>query len=137
MHPDDLAALAALIADELADRVRAELDTGDRRGGSVEDGFPQSWGRQGSRLLDAAEVARKLGVTRDAVYRQADRLGVIRIGDGPKARLRFDAKKVAAALDAYSTGREPSAPNPRPPRSRRRQTSNIGPASPLLPVRGL
>lgn len=41
-------------------------------------------------LIDAAEVARRFGVSRDYVYRYADELGGIRLGNGPRPRLRFD-----------------------------------------------
>ena len=41
------------------------------------------------RFVTASELARILRVSRDFVYSHADRLGVIRLGTGPKARLRF------------------------------------------------
>ena len=46
-------------------------------------------------LLTPAEVARRFGVSRAWVYSRADELGVIRLGDGRKPRLRFDAGAVA------------------------------------------
>lgn len=55
-----------------------------------------------SELLTAAEVARRHGVERGWVYTHADELGALRLGDGPKARLRFDPERVRAALDARS-----------------------------------
>ena len=39
--------------------------------------------------LRAAEVARRLGVTRDWVYEHASELHAVRIGGGPRPRLRF------------------------------------------------
>ena len=39
--------------------------------------------------LDANEVARRLGVSRDWVYEHADDLGASRIGSGTRPRLRF------------------------------------------------
>ena len=39
--------------------------------------------------LDAQEVARQLGVSREWVYEHADELGAMRIGSGPRPRLRF------------------------------------------------
>ena len=41
-------------------------------------------------LLTAAEVAARLAVARGWVYAHARELGVVRLGDGPRPRLRFD-----------------------------------------------
>lgn len=49
-------------------------------------------------LVDAATLAVKLGVSRPYVYEHADRLGVLRLGDGTKARLRFDVETARAAM---------------------------------------
>jgi hypothetical protein len=50
-----------------------------------------------ARLVDAATLARELGVERDWVYVNAERLGAIRLG-GPRGRLRFDREVVAEKL---------------------------------------
>lgn len=57
-------------------------------------------------LVDAATLARLLGVGRDFVYSHADELGALRLGSGPKARLRFDPDTARAAL----TGTPPPPP---------------------------
>lgn len=81
-------------------------------------------------LVDAAEVARRFGVSRDYLYAHAEDLGAVRLGSGPKARLRFDPERVRETLAARP--QEPSQPAvSRPPR-RTRQRSNAE----LLPVRG-
>ena len=80
LHPDDLAALADLVAQ----RVVAVLTES----------------RPGPVLLTAAEVARQFGVSAEWVRENADRLGVLRLGDGPRPRLRFDPDVVGAALTA-------------------------------------
>ncbi len=80
-------------------------------------------------LVDVAEIARRFGVSPDWVYSNADSLGVVRLGDGPKARLRFDPETVAQRLRAGSTP-EPSRPSH--PRRRRATQSSVD----LLPVRG-
>jgi hypothetical protein len=54
---------------------------------------------QSGRLVDAATLARELGVERDWVYAHADELGAIRLG-GPKGRLRFDRHEVGERLSA-------------------------------------
>jgi hypothetical protein len=56
--------------------------------------------------IDAAEVARRYSLSRDFVYEHADELGAVRIGSGPKGRLRFDPAKVVEALGGSSV-REP------------------------------
>ena len=70
--------------------------------------------RAGPELVDAATLAEMLGVDRDWVYANARRLGAVRLGDGPKARLRFDATRARAALAA--TEREHQPPPDKPPR---------------------
>ncbi|MFL5864147.1 MAG: hypothetical protein ACJ780_25815 [Solirubrobacteraceae bacterium] len=54
-------------------------------------------------LVDARDLAEELGVARDWVYANAERLGGVRLGDGPRARLRFDAER---AREALAAGRE-------------------------------
>ncbi|HEX4189331.1 MAG TPA: hypothetical protein VHY83_15700 [Solirubrobacteraceae bacterium] len=49
-------------------------------------------------LLEPKELARALNVSLDYVYAHATELGVMRLGDGPKARLRFDLHTARAAL---------------------------------------
>jgi hypothetical protein len=50
--------------------------------------------RRAGRLVDAATVARLLGVSRATVYANADQLGGIRLGNGKRARLRFDPARL-------------------------------------------
>jgi hypothetical protein len=69
---------------------------------------------QPSALLTAAEVASRFGVERSWVYAHARELGVIRLGEGPRPRLRFDPAVVEQLV------------NPRPP---------AGPVTALLPIR--
>jgi hypothetical protein len=80
-------------------------------------------------LIDAAEVARRFGVSRDYVYDNAERLGAKRLGDGPKARLRFDPAMVAEALSGSPESKSQDKRSPvRSVRSGRGVT--------LLPIRG-
>ena len=62
-----------------------------------------------SRMLSPSEVAAQLGVSRTWVYEHADDLGVVRLGKGPRARLRFDPKRVTRAVtpSAAETGSRP------------------------------
>jgi hypothetical protein len=79
-------------------------------------------------LVTAAEIARRFGVSRDTAYAKADEWGAIRLGDGPKARLRFDPQLVAERL---GTEKAPAA-KPRPRSHRRPSTA----PTELLPIRG-
>jgi hypothetical protein len=77
-------------------------------------------------LVDAAEIARRFNVSRDWVYANADDLGAVRLGDGPRGRLRFDPAVVGERLGAENSPRVPSVC---PRRSR-------GTTAALLPIRG-
>lgn len=52
----------------------------------------------GEEWIDAAQVARRFSLSRDYVYEHADELGAVRLGDGPRARLRFDVQAVRGWL---------------------------------------
>jgi|SRR5271165_1474970 len=108
--------------EQIAERV-AELLGRDHRQRPVE----------AARLLEASELARRLGVSREWVYEHATELGAIGIGDGPRPRLRFDPEVAEAALAARRRGRDPAVPNlADTPSRRRRQQATSG--VPLLPV---
>jgi hypothetical protein len=53
----------------------------------------------GRELLTVAEVASRLRVSPKWVYAHQHELGALRLGDGPKARLRFDARVIDAGLE--------------------------------------
>ncbi len=82
-------------------------------------------------LLTVAEVAERLKMSPKWVYAHQRRLGVIKLGDGPKARLRFDPRAVEE-LRQPDAGPDPiAAPPEQPPRakrSRRRLVSRPLPA---------
>lgn len=118
LHPDDLAALADLVAE----RVLAGL--AEERGPDEDE-----------RLLTAAEVARRFRVSPEWVRENAGRLGVLRLGDGPRPRLRFDPERVAEELSARPVRGRSDAPNGPPGRvSRRRRARGSGKGTGLLPV---
>lgn len=111
--PEHIDLIAEAVADRLAERM-ADL-------GAPPPAEP---------LIDATEVARRLGVSREAVYAHAEELGAIRLGDTPKARLRFDPARVPAYQAGESEPAENGTP-PKPTASRRRLAS-----AELLPIRG-
>lgn len=83
-------------------------------------------------LVDVTELARHLGVTRAWVYQHAAELGAIRIGSGPRARLRFDLEAAKEAL--AGSERSPSAAVPRHMPPSRQPAFPSDPTVPRLPV---
>ena len=84
---------------------------------------------QADTLIDAGELARRLGVGRTWVYANAELLGAIRLGDGPRPRLRFDPMAVARAL----AGVESTPTDGSPQRLQRRRALARGDDG-LLPI---
>jgi hypothetical protein len=80
--------------------------------------------RQANDLVDAADLARVLGVDREWVYEHADRLGAIRLGDGLRPRLRFEVGRAVASFRDLSAERrvEPLRGGPQPPVPRPRRS---------------
>jgi len=92
-------------------------------------------GLQGRELVDAAELARRFGIERSWVYSHAIELGAVKLGHGPKPRLRFDPQIAARVLRRVGEG---SAADP-PARSGKRagQPSGSGGSGVrLLPIHG-
>jgi hypothetical protein len=92
-----------------------------------------------NRLLTPAELADFLAVERDYVYAHAEELGAIRLGGGPRARLRFDLEEVRRRLAAPpclgsrgSSELDPAPAKGLTPRGRRRMGTNVE----LLPIKG-
>jgi hypothetical protein len=83
LHPDDI--------DRIAQRVAAVLAEGPA--------VPRP-----ARYVDAAALARTLGVERSWVYAHADELGAVRLG-GPGGRLRFDLEDVRRRLQPRERSR--------------------------------
>lgn len=89
------------------------------------------------RTVDAATLATHLGVTRGFVYEHADQLGVVRIGNGPRPRLRFDLDQALEAWNACSSRKGSEGQNPPSRRrSRRAPRYRTGTGVELLPIRG-
>lgn len=90
----------------------------------------------GERLIDATEVARRLGVARSTIYDRAAEFGAIRLGAGPRPRLRFDPRIVEAAITRHRRSSARGEPDrPMPPRTRRQRSANRGRSTTLLPIR--
>ena len=85
-------------------------------------------GRRGE-LVDASEVARRFGVSRGWVYEHAGELGALRLGGGPRPRLRFELAAVDAALRSGVGQQERGSRG-----SRRRRAKPATSGVELLPV---
>ena len=83
------------LADRLADRLMARL-------GAPSRGLQKTFA-----LVDARGLAAELGVSVDYVYRHQAELGAMALGDGPKARLKFDLDRARQALDARQRSHRP------------------------------
>ena len=81
-------------------------------------------------LVDAAELARRLGIERSWVYAHASELGALRLGRGPRARLRFDFEIVIARM------RIAMESDDRGPKARQRRPPAHAPGPDLLPIKG-
>jgi hypothetical protein len=104
--------------DAVARRVAELLEPGDPRVAAAEGGGHTS------ASLTVAQVAARYRVSRSWVYAHQRELGAMRLGHGPRARLRFDAQMVADGIAAFD------APNPaEEPPSRRGQGREV----PLIP----
>jgi len=117
-----------LLADRLAERVADRLADllADRVADALADREPPA-----DELIDAAEVARQLGVDRSWVYANRAQLGGVKLGDGPKARLRFSPEAVAE----YQVGASDEQHNGAPAKPARRQHRQQH-SPELLPIRG-
>jgi hypothetical protein len=69
--------------------------------------------------VDTTSLATILGVSGDWVREHAGELGAIRVGDGPKGALRFEVRRIRAALEQRRLVRQLN-PEARRPRATRR-----------------
>jgi hypothetical protein len=97
----------------------------------LENRWPHAVG-QLPRLVDAATLARLLGVSRATVYARAEELGAIRMGDGKRPRLRFDPERIMGTAAAGDHRRSDTESRPHPPRGKASLRSAVA----LLPIKG-
>jgi hypothetical protein len=84
------------------------------------------------RYVDAAALARTLGVDRDWIYARARALGAVRLGDGPRARLRFDLDAALAKLDPPPSEQRAATGGSARPGRRRPRPRLHSPGIPLI-----
>ena len=89
--------------------------------------------REGPRLLTVAAVSQEFGVSTDWVYANAGRLDAIRLGSGPRARLRFDRATIADRIGRVAShpARDRSSQG-----GKRRRGTREGSDGDLLPILG-
>jgi hypothetical protein len=114
LDAEDIEQIARCVADRLREEIARVASSAAEHAASD----------PAARLVDAATVARMLGVERDWVYAHADALGAVRLG-GPQGRLRFDLVAMAERLKMPSEPPVTSTPKPRRPGA-------SGPVEPLL-----
>ncbi|HVW47931.1 MAG TPA: hypothetical protein VHA76_12805 [Solirubrobacterales bacterium] len=86
-------------------------------------------------LIGAAELADRLGVDRSWVYSHAIELGAMKLGDGPRARLRFDPE-VAERFLRSAAGAQVTDPPARSVEWADRSRWTRKPEVKLLPIEG-
>lgn len=111
LSPEDIEAIVAATAPAVAEAVAVRM-------------LELVGERQANGFVDATELARLLGVDREWVYEHSDQLGAMRLGDGPRPRLRFEVGRAVASFSELSGKRRvvplrrgPQPPVPRPRRS--------------------
>ncbi len=87
---------------------------------------------KGTAFVDAAELARRLGVEREWVYAHASELGAIRLGSGSTPRLRFDP---AIAIERMNASAKEARPEPSRSLARRQSRAPRSGGAPLLPIK--
>ena len=117
MSPEELNALAEAVAERVVERLRAE---------------PAAPPSEPTALVDAATLARALGVSPSFVYSRSSELGARRLGNGPKARLRFDLER---AVEGHA-GCAPGCTAPAAPQTAKRRPRRAASSGELLPIRG-
>jgi hypothetical protein len=90
--------------------------------------------------VSAAVVAEHLGCETGFVYEHSGHLGAIRLGQGPRARLRFQLARVDAALATDPCSMSRGSHRPQPPTGagipRQSRAAAKGTTASLLPIRG-
>lgn len=85
--------------------------------------------RERSSSLTVAQVAAQYGVSTSWVYAHQRELGAMRLGSGPRARLRFNSAVLANAISAFDRAERGRVPHPKETRRRR--------ATPLIPFESM
>ncbi len=113
-------------------RIRLDPETVEKIARRVVE-LLEARGLQQRELVDASELARRLGIERSWVYSHAIELGAVKLGSGAKPRLRFDPEVAARVL--RRVGEEPAADPPARSGKRAGQPQGSEGRVELLPIR--
>jgi hypothetical protein len=114
MAAESASSAEAQLVDAIARRVVELLEGARARAGTADPGADAE-----GACLTVSQVAARYRVSRSWVYARQRELGAMRLGQGPRARLRFDPKVVAEAIAAFEGSRRPPEPPVAAPRGRR------------------
>ena len=112
MAAERTSAAESRFVDAIARRVIELLDASRGAGATAS-------ATEGDACLTVSQVASRYRVSRSWVYAHQRELGAMRLGEGPRARLRFDAKVVADAVAAFDRRAAPPEPSESTARRRR------------------
>jgi hypothetical protein len=133
---DVLAGQLALVAEALAaeaERLELRVHIDERDVDAIAQRVIERLrGRTAGDLIDAKEVAARLGVRPEWVYAHARELGALRLDDGPRARLRFDPTLVRQALTRMAEAERPPPDEAQPTRRGRAPRSVLPPGAKLI-----
>jgi hypothetical protein len=113
MAAERTSAAESRFVDAIARRVIELLDASRGAGATAS-------ATEGEACLTVSQVAARYRVSRSWVYAHQRDLGAMRLGEGPRARLRFDAKVVADAIAAFDRRAAPPE-SPKSTAGRRRE----------------
>jgi hypothetical protein len=114
MAAESASSAEAQLVDAIARRVVELLEGARARAGAADPGADPEGG-----CLTVSQVAARYRVSRSWVYAHQRELGALRLGQGPRARLRFDPKLVAEAITAFDRSQRPPELPAAAPRGRR------------------
>jgi len=115
MAAESAASAEARLVDAIARRVVELLEGARARAGTTDPGTDAE-----AACLTVSQVAARYRVSRSWVYAHQRELGAMRLGQGPRARLRFDPKVVAEAIAPFDGSQRPPDPPVAAPRGQRR-----------------
>ena len=114
MAAESASSAEAQLVDAIARRVVELLEGARARAAAAHPGADPEGG-----FLTVSQVAARYRVSRSWVYAHQRELGALRLGQGPRARLRFEPKLVAEAITAFDRSELSAEPRVAAPRGRR------------------
>ncbi len=143
LDPEQLEQLAEMIAQRLRDSHHPDDRILSGNTGNTHTPAPRlASEKEALELVDVATLARMLGVSRRFVYEHQAEMGVIKLGRGPRAPLRFDLETARTAMCCSSgrgsQGETPSVDGrfkPAPHRKPRRLPNGLPEPGKVLAIR--